>query len=99
MRRSRGWSMLVFHGGHQLLHVLPTAVMIGAGPPPRWSAGLAAALVHAAWALMVSGGTLNLDTVYVPLPTRAWRRLLYLAWAAEALTPALAATLAAVRSV
>lgn len=80
MRRKHGWSLLVFHGGNVLLHLAPLCYAAVVRPPTglRWTHGAAAAVLHGGWGLLVSGGTMRLDGVYVPLSPGVWYRL----WAA-----------------
>lgn len=75
MRKANGWSRALFHAGNGVLHLLPLVVTCTHPPRASWHHGVVAAFVHFFWGLLISGGTLRLDDVYVPLPPAAWHIL------------------------
>lgn len=69
MRRRRGYSFAYFHFGNIILHVIPALYTLHAPPTTHrvWACMILACLLHEAWAMIVTGGTFNLDDVYVPM--------------------------------
>ena len=55
------------------MHIAPCAAAVAAPPPGLAVAhALCAYALYAAWALLVSGGTMRLDACYVPVPEYVW---------------------------
>tara|TARA_B100000683_G_scaffold139022_1_gene135441 strand:- start:1392 stop:1913 length:522 start_codon:yes stop_codon:yes gene_type:complete len=91
MARRLRVSLALYYGGHVALHVLPAVAGLALVDRGRVGArhGAAAALLHGGWGLLASGGTMNLDEVYVPMQPRHWRCMWLLAIGAELAWPAL----------
>ena len=88
MQVKNAWSILKFHVGNVVLHIVPAALTFYYPPVGICFAhGVVAALLHVAWTFVVSGGTMVLDTMYVPLPRRLWLQLLAVAVFAELMVP------------
>jgi hypothetical protein len=55
----------------------------------QWWHGVIAATVHLSWGLVNSGGTLNLDKIYIPMDTKFWFMMWTSAVVGEMLAPLL----------
>lgn len=75
MRRRQGWTVVEFHVGNLVIHILPLVWTPPLSRPIGFSDGVAAAVLHLLWGVAASdaGRVLVLDEVYVPLDPWMWR--------------------------
>ena len=76
-------SMSAFHIANFLMHILPCILTVCFPVASmHWWHGVVAAISHLTWGLIRSGGTLQMDELYVPMPTSGW----YLMWSTGFIT-------------
>ena len=81
MRAKHRWSRTTFWAGNILLHFVPL-FRVESVRPDQDHTQMAAAL-HIFWYLLVTHGSLDLSTQYVPLPRWVWMVLMTLAVGTE----------------
>ena len=84
-------SITAFHIYYNFLaHGVPCLVTFFFPPRGvRWWHGVIASTVHLSWGLVNSGGTLNLDKIYIPMDTKFWFMMWTSAVVGEMLAPIL----------
>lgn len=87
-------SMRAFHAANVAAHVLPLLILLSKKSVRsiRPYHGRRALLIHLAWGLLVSKGSLCLDEVYIRMSKKAWRCMFMIAFATELATPLLVRT-------
>jgi len=83
-------SIRAFHAANVVAHVLPLLILLKKSVRSvRPHHGRRAFLIHLAWGLLVSKGSLCLDEVYIRMSKQAWRCMFTIAFLTELATPLL----------